>query len=317
MSPGLSPRLAGAMRQCVAELARSKAVLAERLKTLVIRAGYHSKPSFLVIGAQKAGTTALYYYLAQHPRIVPSRDKEIGFFAPELFADWPEHPNHRILCTPGGTAFDDPGSYRRAAAWYHGQFPWPHELGRERVTFEATPEYLYYPRVARRIFDYDPGLKLIVLLRDPVERAFSAWNMYRSFGDYRPLIYAPRKETREFEAAIRAEIDQIGAVGSPQDPGYVRRGLYHEQLVRYFQWFDRSQILVLENVDLRRNTATVINHVADFLGLPEHRREGEWQQVLVGGYDPAIPEPTHRLLREFYAPHNQKLYHLLGRDFDW
>jgi hypothetical protein len=305
------------MRQRFAELARSKAVLAERLKTLVIRAGYHSRPSFLIIGAQKAGTTALYDYLSQHPRIVPSRDKELGFFSPELFADWPEHPNHRILCTPKGTVFDDPRLYRRAVAWYHGRFPWPHDLGRRRLTFEATPEYLYYPQAAKRIFDYDPAMKLIVLLREPVERAFSAWNMYRSFGDYRPFIYAPRRETREFEAAIRAELEHLSSNRGSLDPGYVRRGLYHEQLTRYFQWFDRRRVLVLDSVDLRRDTATVINQVIDFLGLPEHRREGEWQQVLVGGYDPAIPEPAHRLLREFYAPHNQRLYHLLGRAFDW
>jgi hypothetical protein len=291
--------------------------LSSRLKTLAIRAGYHSRPSFLVIGAQKAGTTALYYYLAEHPRIVPSRDKELGFFAPELFADWPEHPNHRILCTRGVTAFDDPRSYRRAVAWYHGQFPWPHELGRERLTFEATPEYLYYPRAAKRIFDYDPDMKLIVLLRDPVERAFSAWNMYRSFGGYRPLIYATRRETRDFEPAIQAELEELRTGQNSRDPGYVRRGLYHEQLARYFQLFDRRQILVLDSADLRTSTSTAINQVAGFLGLPEHTREGEWQQVLVGGYDPAMPEPSVRLLREFYAPHNEKLYRLLDRDYGW
>jgi hypothetical protein len=305
------------MRQWVAELARYKAALAKRLKPVVIRAGYHSRPSFLIIGAQKAGTTALYYYLAEHPRIVPSRDKEIGFFAPELFADWPEHPNHRILCTRGGTVFEDPRSYRRAAAWYHRQFPWPHELGRERLTFEATPEYLYYPRAAKRIFDYDPRMKLVVLLRDPVERAFSAWNMYRSFGSYRPGIYASRRETRDFETAIRAELDELRADEHPRDPGYVRRGLYHEQLARYFQWFDPRQILVLESADLRRRTSAVIDRVTGFLGLPAHERGAEWRQILVGDYDPAIPEPSLRLLRELYAPHNERLYGLLNRDFGW
>jgi hypothetical protein len=63
----------------------------------------------------------------------------------------------------------------------------PHELGRDRPTFEATPDYLYYPRAAERIFTYEPRMKLVVGLHDPVERAFSAWNMYRHFGDYRPL----------------------------------------------------------------------------------------------------------------------------------
>ena len=271
----------------------------------------------MIIGAQKAGTTALYYYLAEHPRIVPSREKEIGFFVPELFADWPEHPNHRILCTPGGTAFDDPRSYQLAAAWYHSQFPLPHELGAERITFEATPEYLYYPRVARRIFEYDPGMKLIVLLRDPIDRAFSAWNMYRSFGGYRPLIYAPKKEIREFDVAIRAEIDEIRGNKTPQGPGYVRRGLYHEQLARYLEWFDRRQIVVLDSVDLRRSTSVAVAQVLSFLGVSEYRRPGEWDQVLVGEYGAAIPDSSLRLLREFYKPHNEMLYQLLDRDFGW
>jgi len=300
-----------------AELAGSKAVLVNLLRMLAIRAGYHSRPSFLIIGAQKAGTTALYYYLAEHPSIVPSRDKELGFFAPELFADWPEHPKFGVLRRVGGTIFDDPRSYRRAVAWYHAQFPWPHELGRHRLTFEATPEYLYYPDVAKRIHAYDANMKLVVLLRDPVERAFSAWNMYRSFGGYRTFVYAPRRETRDFETAIRAELAGLEAGTSPRDPGYIGRGLYHEQLARYFHWFDRRQVLVLESGELRRDTSKTLGQVTRFLGLPGFEDEQRWQEVLVGGYDPMMPEPCRRLLREFYAPHNRKLYELLGRDFGW
>jgi Sulfotransferase family len=300
-----------------AALAAGRAAVSERLKTIMIWARYHSRPAFLVIGAQKAGTTALYYYLAEHPHIVPSREKELGFFVPELFADWPEHPNHRILCPQGRIAFDDRRAYRRAAAWYHRQFPWPHELGSGQLTFEATPDYLYFPQAAKRIFDYDPRMKLIVLLRDPVERAFSAWNMYRSYGGYRPFTYRPKKETREFEAAIRAELQWMEAGGGPLDPGYVRRGLYHEQLVRYLQWFSRDQVLVLLSDDLKHRTSATLAQIASFLGLPEHRRQGAWEQMLVGDYDPAMPEPSRRLLREFYKPHNERLYRLLDRGFGW
>src|SRR5256885_4268194 len=89
------------------------------LRTGSLYLGYHSKPKFLIVGAQKAGTTALYYYLAEHPNILPSSDKEIFFFSPELFEDWPEHPNHRILCAQKWTDFFDPRTYPKAAAWYH------------------------------------------------------------------------------------------------------------------------------------------------------------------------------------------------------
>lgn len=291
--------------------------IAARLREIAILAGYHSKPAFLIIGAQKAGTTALYYYLADHPQILPAREKEVGFFVPELVADWPEHPNHHILCTPSGTAFDDPRSYRTAAAWYHRHFPLPHELGRERLTFEATPEYLYYPRAAERIFRYEPRMKLVALVRDPVERAFSAWNMYRNFGDYRPWIYAPRKEVRDFDLAVREEIDEIVCNETKNGPGYVRRGLYYDQLVRYFELFDRRQIVVLHAEDLRANTRTVLNDVLRFLGLPEYSHRREWEPMLVGRYEQLIPDSSLRLLREFYRPHNAKLYQLLDRDFGW
>ena len=86
----------------MALLFRMKNALSAQVHARALYLGYYSKPRFLIIGAQKAGTTALFYYLAEHPNIVPSTEKEVGFFAPEIFADWPEHPNHSILCTRGG-----------------------------------------------------------------------------------------------------------------------------------------------------------------------------------------------------------------------
>src|SRR5512135_549742 len=103
----------------------SKIALANRLRPILVYAGYHSKPRFLIIGAQKAGTTALYYYLAEHPNLVPSAEKEIGFFIPELFADWTQHPNHNILYLRRGADFFEPRTYRKLSAWYHSQFPLP------------------------------------------------------------------------------------------------------------------------------------------------------------------------------------------------
>lgn len=297
----------------------SKALL-NRLRLGLIRAGYHSRPRFLIIGAQKAGTTALYYYLSEHPNLIPSSEKEIEFFTPELYDDWPEHPYHLILCSRTGTHFCDPQTYRKAAAWYHSHFPLPHELGRHRMTYEATPEYLYYPEATERIFKYDPKIKLIVLLRDPVERAFSAWSMYCSFGegDYRPLIYAPRRETRGFDESVRDELNEIQSCKTTLEPGYVRRGLYYEQLLRYFKFFQYEQLLILDSYELKGNTSGVVEQTINFLGLPEYRHQGEWPPIHVGRYEKTqIPSATVRLLREFYKPYNEKLYQLLDHDFGW
>jgi hypothetical protein len=223
------------------------------------------------------------------------------------------------LCAQNGTDFFDPRTYPRAAAWYHSHFPLPYELGRQRMTYEATPEYLYYPEAARRIFQYDPKIKLIVLLRDPVERAFSAWNMYCSFGegDYRPLIYAPRREIREFDEAVRDELHEIQADKTTLEPGYVQRGLYYEQLVRYFNFFDRHHILILDSRALKNNTSGVVEQVSDFLGMPQYKQQGEWPPFHVGTYKTQKSGATIRLLREFYKSYNEKLYTLLDHDFGW
>src|SRR5207248_1288875 len=101
--------------------------------------------------------------------------------------------------------------------------PLPHALMGHRVTFEATPEYFYFPAAAQRIFDYDPRMKLIVLLRDPVERAFSAWSMYHNFDD---PIYCRIRDARNFEDAISEELSQFALGVPPLLPGYVRRGVY-------------------------------------------------------------------------------------------
>src|SRR4030095_15808445 len=212
---------------------------------------------------------ALYYYLAQHPNIRPSREKELFFFSPELFEDWPENPYHRILYGQIQRDFFDSKIYPQAAGWYHRHFPLPHELRANRITYEATPEYLYYPAAAERIFKYDREMKLIAILRDPVERAYSAWNMYCDFGSYRPFIYAPRRETREFDEAVRNEINGLNSDTTRLDPGYVRRGLYYEQLLRYLKLFKREQILILDSRALKHNTSCVIEEVVNFLGFAD------------------------------------------------
>jgi hypothetical protein len=289
------------------------------LHSALVRLGYHSTPSFLIIGAQKAGTTALYYYLAEHPNIVTGLQKEIGFFAPELFEDWPEHPNHALFSRRKGKDFFDPTTYPSAAAWYHRHFPLPHERGKRNVTYEATPEYLYYPAVPQRIYRYDSSMKLIAILRNPVERAYSAWKMYCNFGvvDYHRSMFAPRREMREFDEAIREELESLQAGTTPLEPGYVARGLYRQQLERYLELFERDQLLVLEASELRRESASVVKRSIAFLGLPEHRFSGDRPLIHVGQNKSEIPRASARRLQHFYRPHNESLYELLGYDLGW
>jgi hypothetical protein len=267
-----------------------------------------------VLGAQKAGTTALFDYLRAHPRVVGSSTKEIGFFAPEAFAGWAAHPSHAILHDAHP---DDPFSSRAKLAWYHGHFPLPHRL-RGRLPFEATPEYLYVPAAAARIHAYDPTIKLVALLREPAERAYAAWTMYSNLGSYRPRVYASRRELRPFDLAVADELDELHRGERSLEPGYVKRGLYAEQLERYLELFPREQLLVVDSGRLARDTGAVVNEVLAFVGL-DPLPDREWPRVHVGRYGdrgPAVDE-TLAVLRSFYAPHDRRLAELLGQPPAW
>jgi len=199
----------------------------------VTGAGDGKRVGFLVAGAQKAGTTALFDYLAELPALELPSVKEAHFFDDEEQVDWgaPDYGRYHRL-------FSDP----------------------DRLWGEATPIYVYWPNALDRIQAYNPAMRLIFLVRDPVERAWSHWKME----------YARGKETEPFAFCIREGRARM-AQGSPY-PGfhrvysYVERGFYGRQLARALDLFPREQILLLESDMLRRDPTAVIQAVCRFLG---------------------------------------------------
>jgi len=190
---------------------------------------------FLVAGAQKAGTTALFDYLAELPELELPPVKEAHFFDDEERVDW-SAPDY---------------------ARYHGLFTNP-----DRLWGEATPIYFYWPNALERIHAYNPAMRLIFLFRDPVERAWSHWKME----------YARGKETEPFAWCIRDGRARM-AKGTPY-PGfhrvysYVERGFYGRQLARALDLFPREQILVLSSEELKRDPDATLGAICDFLGIP-------------------------------------------------
>jgi len=246
----------------------------------------------MVIGAQKCGTTAIHEYLAKHPQLVAPSIKEIHFF-------------------------DLDPSYERGVGWYHTHFPLPHQRGSAGVTYDTTPSYLYYPKSAERIYAYDAEQRFVVLLRDPVQRAFSAWNMYRQFRE-KDHPFRNLAEVRDFDRAIRDEIQGIRHGPLPAEPSYVRRGFYHGQILRFLKWFGRERLLILDSVDLERDPAAALARVTRFLDLPEHAwSEEQFPKVHARPYEESISSEALATLRDLYAPHNDALYELLGRDHGW
>ena len=193
--------------------------------------------AFLIAGVQKGGTTALYDYLGEEPGLSLSAPKEVHFFDDEAI-DW-ARPDY---------------------ARYHGHFG-PAD---GRLRGEATPIYLYWPNALERIRAYNPAMRFVVMLRDPVERAWSHWRME----------YARGAETRPFAWCVREgrlRLFEAEPWGVHREFSYVERGYYGEQLERLFALFPREQALVLRAEDLRRDPASTLAAARGFLGLPAGR----------------------------------------------
>jgi Sulfotransferase domain len=271
------------------------------------------QPDFLILGAQKAGTSSLEFFLSQHPRIRCAGKKEVGFFSRDSM-------------------------YNQGAAWYARQFPPRRRLGLR--FFEATPEYLYYPFVAERIARFNPRMKLIVMLRNPVERAFSAWNMFRQMhadavirdrtiadyiADANPEAREPilgllgRKEFPGFDSCVEEEMKLLReGTARELEPSFVRRGLYQEQLERFYEHFPPESIFILESAELKRDRAGAVNRVLAFLGLlPFEWPETALQDQHVRQYDAPMPDLARTALQKFFKEPNARLYSAIGRTFDW
>lgn len=192
------------------------------------------KVDFIICGAQKSGTTALYEYLKEHPEICMPLQKELHFFDKEshFSRDKPDYTEYHNLF-----------------------FPRPPN----RLLGEATPIYMYWQSAPRRIRDYNRHMKLIVLLRNPIERAFSHWNMERS----------RVAESLSFEEALQQEDARCKAALPEQHRvySYVDRGFYLLQLKRLWRYFPQDQILVLKAEDLKNEPQPVLGQIWNFLGV--------------------------------------------------
>lgn len=248
-----------------------------------------SLPNFIIIGTQKGGTTSLYNYLVQHPNIEPSTTKEVHFF--DIF-------------------------FNRGVNWYRSHFP--SNLKKGTITGEASPYYIFYPYCPSRIKQVIPEVKLIVLLRNPVYRAYSAYNMVLRAGiEKLTFEEAIAKEDSRLKDDIKNILEKPDFYGfNHQHFSYLSRGIYFDQLKKWFELFDRKNFLILKSELLFNNPTDAYFKVIHFLGLsylqPEH-----FTIFLKGNYNTNIKPDTLNYLIEYFRPHNQRLYDLLGIDFAW
>ncbi len=237
------------------------------------------KVDFLVIGAQKSGTTALNRMLRQHPGLCLAERKEVHFF------------DHDAAFAGGTPDF----------AEYHANFA----PGDGQVVGENTPVYLYWEPVAERIAGYSPQMKLLAVLRNPIDRAWSHWQMTTRNG----------QETLPFGEAIRREDERCAEAGPGQHRfwSYVDRGRYAGQIERFRRWFPAEQMLVLRSEELRDEPAEVFDRVANFLGVERRRFRVRRKPVKVR-YTDEMAAGDREWLREVFAPEVGELERVMGWD---
>lgn len=250
---------------------------------------------FMIIGAQKSGTSALSYFLRQHSDVHMAAGKEVHLFdAPDYSNSW---------------SVDDIN--QRYAIFFEG-------ADQSLLWGEATPIYLYWSEIIPALKRYNPALKLVVILRDPAERAISHYEMEKSrTNETLPLWLALLREPKR----LLAEGKNLGH--SHRCHSYMNRGLYADQLANVRQYFSDEQILVLESEELKHAHAETMEKVCEFLAIdPTHGIESE--RVFSGNYQKKHLSPYYALIKvclnwRFRAA-NMKLKTLLidmGMKPDW
>jgi len=247
-------------------------------------------PDFIIIGAMKSGTTSLFYYLSQHPQLYPSFSKEIHFF-------------------------DNSDRFAKGEAFYRAYFPLNDEMSIDTRTYEASPRYIFDPHAPKRIFDIVPKVKLIAVLRNPTERAISHY-FHNERRNREPLSIdkAMLEEEGRLEQAINAhEYNSKAFIHY----SYKRRGLYKEQIERYLNYFSLQQILVFSSEELFSQPDICLRRIFDFVGVESEFKVKKLAPVHVGSNRSKVDPAIYEYLNDYFEPHNQALYELLGNNFGW
>ncbi len=297
MSPGIEARLRRSLPKPAYQFAVGRY---NSLRTLARRNPGRGRllPDFVIIGAAKAGTTSLYGWLSEHPFVAPASQKEVHYF------DY---------------------NYYRGEDWYRAHFPlardraaFAAEHGRPFVTGEASPPYMAHDWAPERLARRLPEAKLLVTLRNPIDRAYSQFQMSRREGE-EPL--------ESFIDAVNAEAGRLApelartAVDRRYNSwpigcwSYLMRSRYAEQLERWLRLFPRHALHVLTLEELSTDPQATLDRVHGFLDIPAHRYD-DLKPLHTATYDAITPEIRARLA-DYFRPHNERLYHLLGTDLGW
>ena len=257
-------------------------------KYFTILGPVHPLPNYIIIGFERCGTTSLYEYLIRHPNIKPAVVKEIHFFDKY---------------------------FQRGVNWYRTCFPL--FMPKNSLTGEASPSYGISPYIPKRIKKLVPNAKFIILLRNPIDRAYSHYNREK-FLNNEPLSFADailQEENRtknEYEKMLQNEFyfsDEYRTYS------YLKNGIYVDKLKRWFDIFPREQFLILQTEEFEKNPSKIYNQTLEFLGLSKWELD-DYKKFRFNKKLDIDPSLRNKLV-DYFKPHNQRLFDLLDRKFNW
>lgn len=241
----------------------------------------NKKVGFLVIGTQKGGTSALDDHLREHPEIGMAVEKELHFFDDEEFFA------------------EEEIDYSK----YEERFECSNEI---KVYGESTPIYMYWEACCKRIWDYNKDMKLIAILRDPVDRAFSHWNMEAGRQEEdEPFLYCIKNEAKRLKEALPLQHRVYS---------YADRGLYAKQIKRYKRYFKDEQMLFIKYEDFKADTKRTLNSVFTFLGVDPEKVRYQPRIVNPGNYKQTMTQEEKAYLLAFFRNDIKELEQLLNWD---
>ena len=258
----------------------------------------HTTPDFYIIGFAKCGTTSLFEYLISHPNVHPPKGKEIDFF-------------DRL--------------YSRGINWYKVGFPFKIQkffdtvfLRKKFLTGEATPRYIEHPHAINRIKEITPNAKFIILLRNPIDRAFSQHNMnVKNDYEINNFSDALKEEPRRIANRIEKMSNDVSYYSWNFDLyAYLEHGIYVDKIKRWMEVFPKEQFFIIQSEEFLKNPSKIYNNVLEFLGLANWEPK-EFVLYKKREYKEKMNSDLRNELVEYFKPHNKRLYDFLGKSFDW
>ena len=251
-------------------------------------------PDFLVIGAKRCGTTSLFYHLPEHPCISKSPHDNMGFFN---------------------------DNFHLGVNWYKSFFPTIFTRNKIKsefgnfLAFDVTTTYMEEESTANNVYQIKPNMKIIVILRNPVDRAYSQYH----------LNLREKAEKRSFEDAMEENMNELNKESyeryeikpkfSVEENNYLKKGLYAQQLRHWLNIFPMESMLILSTEEFESNQQVIYNKIFEFLNISQFEVKNT-EKMEKGSY-PQMKSETRSLLLDYFRSHNNELFKLINKKFDW